>query len=88
MGAQKAALPPWQTFMLAVAAGCYTAMFSSLMLMVGPNCHGLAASNPGLTRYLMGAIGLPFQLMIIKVCVCGGVGGTGGGVGRSRSSPS
>ena len=35
--------------------------------MVGPNCGGLAASNPGLARYITGAIGLPFQLMVIMV---------------------
>lgn len=68
VGTSKAKLPSWQTFMLAVAAGCYTAMFCSLLLMVGPNSHGLAASNPGLARYLIGAIGLPFQLLVIKVC--------------------
>ncbi|KAL4440231.1 hypothetical protein ABPG75_003232 [Micractinium tetrahymenae] len=68
VGTAKAKLPSWQTFMLAMAAGCYTAMFCSLLLMVGPNSHGLAATNPGLARYLIGAIGLPFQLLIIKVC--------------------
>ncbi|KAI7840455.1 hypothetical protein COHA_005880 [Chlorella ohadii] len=68
MGAYKASQPAWKNLMLAVAAGCYTAMFGALLLMVGPNCGGLAASNPGLARYITGAIGLPFQLMVIMVC--------------------
>ncbi|KAL4440239.1 hypothetical protein ABPG75_003240 [Micractinium tetrahymenae] len=65
MGGYKAALPWWKNVALAVAAGCYTAMFCSLLLMVGPNSHGLAATNPGLARYLTSAISLPFQLMVI-----------------------
>ncbi|PSC67256.1 formate nitrite transporter [Micractinium conductrix] len=68
VGEAKSKLPAWQTVMLAGMAGVYTAMFTSLLLMVGPNCHGMAAQNPGLARYLVGAIGLPFQLMIIKIC--------------------
>lgn len=37
---------------------------SALLLTVGPNCGGIAASNPGLARYITGAIGLPFQVSV------------------------
>jgi hypothetical protein len=30
---------------------------------VGPNCTGIAASNPGLAKYITGAIGFPFALL-------------------------
>lgn len=60
---------------------------SSLLLTVGPNCTSLLDSNWGLGRWLIGAIGLPFQLLIIKasvvagggvVCTCWGGAGTDG----------
>jgi formate/nitrite transporter FocA (FNT family) len=35
---------------------------------VAPNCPGLASSNPGLQKYLMGAIGFPYALLIILTC--------------------
>lgn len=30
---------------------------------VGPNCMGIAAENPGLAKYITGAIGFPFALL-------------------------
>lgn len=74
MGAYKARSPLWRTLLMGAVAGCYTAMFSGLMLAVGPNCGGLAAQNPGLAKYLTGAIGLPFQLLIIVVRLTGAAG--------------
>ena len=57
--------------LLAVNLPVHVCLSSALLLMVGPNCGGLAASNPGLARYITGAIGLPFQLMVIMVrCAC------------------
>ena len=39
---------------------------------VGPNCPGIASSNPGLAKYITGAIGFPFALLQILVRVCMG----------------
>lgn len=30
---------------------------------VGPNCPGIASNNPGLAKYITGAIGFPFALL-------------------------
>lgn len=30
---------------------------------VGPNCPGIASANPGLAKYITGAIGFPFALL-------------------------
>lgn len=30
---------------------------------VGPNCTGIAAQNPGLAKYITGAIGFPFAML-------------------------
>ena len=68
MGAYKAALPWWKIVLLGTLAGAYVALAGSLLLTVAPNCAGLAASNPGLQRYLMGAIGFPYGLLIILTC--------------------
>jgi formate/nitrite transporter len=68
MGAYKAALPWWKTLLLGALAGCYVSLGGALLLTVAPNCPGLAASNPGLQKYLMGAIGFPYALLIILTC--------------------
>jgi hypothetical protein len=34
---------------------------------VGPNCPGLAQSNPDLAKYVTAAIGFPFVLLMILV---------------------
>lgn len=38
------------------------------MPAVGPNCPGIAASNPGLAKYITGCVGFPFALLFILVC--------------------
>ena len=48
-------------------AGCYVALGAALLLMVGPNCGGIASTNPGLAKYITGAIGFPYALLIILV---------------------
>jgi hypothetical protein len=48
MGAYKASLPWWKIMILGAVAGCYVALGGALLLTVGPNCPGLAESNPGL----------------------------------------
>ena len=68
MGAYKAALPWWKIVLLGVLAGCYVALGAGLLLTVGPNCTGIAASNPGLAKYITGAIGFPYALLIILTC--------------------
>ena len=68
MGAYKAALPWWKIVLLGALAGCYVALGGALLLTVAPNCPGLAQSNPGLQKYLMGAIGFPYALLIILTC--------------------
>ncbi len=68
LGAYKAALPWWKTLLLGTLAGCYVALGGALLLTVAPNCPGLASSNPGLQKYLMGAIGFPYALLIILTC--------------------
>jgi formate transporter len=68
MGAYKASLPWWKIVLLGAVAGCYVSLGGALLLTVAPNCPGLAASNPGLQRYLMGAIGFPFALLAILTC--------------------
>lgn len=68
MGAYKAALPWWKTILLGMLAGGYVALGGALLLTVAPNCPGLAQSNPGLQKYLLGAIGFPYALLIILTC--------------------
>ena len=68
LGAYKAAMPWWKIVLLGTLAGCYVALGGALLLTVAPNCPGLAASNPGLQKYLMGAIGFPYALLIILTC--------------------
>jgi formate/nitrite transporter FocA (FNT family) len=63
MGAYKAALPWWKIVLLGMVAGCYVGLGGALLLTVGPNCTGIAASNPGLAKYITGAIGFPFALL-------------------------
>lgn len=68
MGAYKASLPWWKIMLLGAIAGCYVALGGALLLTVGPNCPGLAQSNPGLQKYIMGAIGFPYALLAILTC--------------------
>ncbi len=68
MGAAKAATAWWRTILLGALAGCYVSLGGALMLTVAPNCPGLASANPGLQKYLMGAIGFPYALLAILTC--------------------
>lgn len=68
MGAYKTSLPWWKIILLGAVAGCYVSLGGALLLTVAPNCPGLASSNPGLQKYLMGAIGFPYALLAILVC--------------------
>lgn len=67
-GAAKCKLPWWKIVLLGMLAGCYVGLGGALLLTVGPNCTGIAASNPGLAKYITGLIGFPFALLTIVVC--------------------
>jgi len=47
-----------------VLSGCHIGFGAFLMLSVGGACPGLAATNPGLQKIVLGAFGLPFGLMM------------------------
>ena len=63
-GEKKANMPANKIFGLGVLSGCHIAFGAFLMLSVGGACPGLAASNPGLQKIILGAFGLPFGLMM------------------------
>ncbi|KAL4858446.1 putative formate transporter [Chlorella vulgaris] len=67
-GAYKTQLPWWKIVLLGTVAGCYVGLGGALLLTVGPNCPGIASANPGLAKYITGAIGFPFALLQIIVC--------------------
>ena len=64
-GAAKAALPADKVVVLGILAGVYIGLGALLALSVGGNAPALAASNPGLQKFLFGAIGLPMGLLLV-----------------------
>lgn len=69
LGAAKAAMPFWKIVMLGIVAGLYIGLCAALLMTVGPNCPGIASANPGLAKYITGAVGFPFVLLMILVRV-------------------
>ncbi|KAI7845020.1 hypothetical protein COHA_001386 [Chlorella ohadii] len=67
-GTYKCNLPWWKIVLLGCVAGCYVGLGGALLLTVGPNCYGIAQTNPGLAKYITGAIGFPYALLQIIVC--------------------
>merc|ERR1719238_718540 len=63
-GSKKAAMPADKVFRLGVFSGVHIGFGALLMLTVGGACPGLAESNPGLHKMVLGAFGLPFGLMM------------------------
>lgn len=63
-GEKKANMPANKVFGLGVLSGCHIGFGALLMLTVGGACPGLASSNPGLQKMVLGAFGLPFGLMM------------------------
>jgi len=63
-GEKKANMPADKVFGLGIISGCHIAFGAYLMLSVGGACPGLAATNPGLQKIVLGAFGLPFGLMM------------------------
>jgi formate/nitrite transporter len=63
-GTKKANMPADKIFHLGVLSGCHIGFGAFLMLTVGAACPGLAATNPGLQKIILGAFGLPFGLFM------------------------
>lgn len=59
---------PKKTFVLAIMAGGYIAMGSLLALVIGGALPGLAETNPGLQKFMFGAV---FPLGLILCAVAG-----------------
>lgn len=60
---------PWQkVLVMGAMAGVYLGLGGLLSSVVGGNCPGLVASNPGLQKLLVGAFGLPTGLMLVLIC--------------------
>jgi len=66
-GVKKANMPATKIFKLGVLSGAHIGFGAFLMLSVGGACSGLAATNPGLQKIVLGAFGLPFGLMMTLV---------------------
>lgn len=54
-------------FKLGIVAGCHIGFGSYLAITVGGACPGLAQTNPGLQKMVLGAFGLPFGLIMTLV---------------------
>lgn len=67
LGVGKAMLPGYKTVVLGLLAGFYVSWGAILMLQIGANCPGLAASNPGLQKLVSGIFGLPMGLAISMI---------------------
>merc|ERR1712216_1039325 len=63
-GTKKANMDPMKILKLGVLSGCHIGFGAYIMLTVGGACPGLASSNPGPQKIVLGAFGLPFGLMM------------------------
>jgi len=63
-GTKKAGMSVSKIVGLGMLSGCHIGFGAFLMLSVGGACPGLAASNPGLQKIILGAFGLPFGLFM------------------------
>jgi formate/nitrite transporter len=66
-GAAKAKAPFGKIFKLGVVSGCHIGFGAYLAISIGGACPGLAATNPGLQKMVLGAFGLPFGLIMTLV---------------------
>jgi formate/nitrite transporter len=66
-GAAKAKGSFSKIFKLGIVSGCHIGFGAYLAITVGGNCPGLAATNPGLQKIVLGAFGLPFGLIMTLV---------------------
>lgn len=66
-GEKKAGMPAGKIFKLGLLSGAHIGFGGYLMLSVGAACPGLASSNPGLQKMVVGAFGLPFGLLMTLI---------------------
>lgn len=66
-GQKKAAMPASKIFSLGLLSGAHIGFGAYLMLSIGGMCPGLAATNPGLQKMVLGAFGLPFGLLMTLI---------------------
>lgn len=67
IGIMKSKYSIRKTIQLGIVAGIHIGFGSYLALSVGGNVPALAASNPGLQKFLLGAIGLPTGLIMTLI---------------------
>ncbi|KAG5182078.1 Formate/nitrite transporter-domain-containing protein [Tribonema minus] len=65
MGTKKSLLPFQTIFFLGILSGCHIGF--GALLTVGGNVPAMAAENPGLQKFLIGAVGLPYGLFMTVV---------------------
>lgn len=63
---QKATMPNSKAFVAGILAGAYIAAGSFLALIVGGNLPGLETTNPGLQKFIFGAV-FPMGLMFVAI---------------------
>jgi formate/nitrite transporter len=66
-GVAKASASFGKIFKLGIVSGCHIGFGAYLAIAVGGACPGLAQTNPGLQKIVMGAFGLPFGLIMTLV---------------------
>lgn len=66
-GVAKASGSFSKIFKLGIVAGCHIAFGAYLAISVGGACPGLASSNPGLQKLILGGMGLPTGLIMTLV---------------------
>jgi formate/nitrite transporter len=66
-GEKKGGMSVDKIFALGILSGAHIGFGAYLMLTVGAACPGLASTNPGLQKMIVGAFGLPFGLMMTLV---------------------
>ncbi len=64
----KAQMPVKKVFMSAILGGAYIAVGSFLAIMIGGNLPDLQATNPGLQKFIFGAV---FPLGLILIAIAG-----------------
>ncbi len=65
----KKNMPPKKTFVMAILAGAYIAMGGLLAIVIGGGLPEMAQSNPGLQKFIFGAV---FPLGLILCAIAGG----------------
>lgn len=66
-GAAKASAPWAKIFKLGMVSGAHIGFGSFLAITVGGACPGIASTNPGLQKIILGAFGLPFGLIMTLI---------------------